>query len=261
MLFAELTSPEIGRLAPDRVAILPLAAVEQHGQHLPLITDTALVTEVARRVESALPDEVLLLPTFWAGNSHHHIKFPGTMSLTSETYIRVLVDLIECLLSAGSRRIFLLNGHGGNYIPFNEALYRVAMAHRDDNPRPWIAAQNYWSLAGPQLAAQDFMDSPRLTHACEYETSMMLALREDLVKMDLARGSHPTRNSKFYDPILYTPPLVSVVETYEAVTPAGALGSPEKATAEKGRKLFDLITPPVMEFVREFATWEFTRPE
>ncbi|HWQ93843.1 MAG TPA: creatininase family protein, partial [Clostridia bacterium] len=190
------------------------------------------------------------------GSSHHHSRFPGTLSISSETYIRVLCDLVESLLSAGSRRIFLLNGHGGNQTPFSEALYRVAMAHRDDRPQPWVAGQNYWSLAAPQLAAQDYMESPRLTHACEYETSLMLALRGGSVKMELARGERATRDSEFYDPLEYRPSLVRLVEPFEAITAHGALGSPERATAEKGRKLLDLITGVLVQFVNEFAGWK-----
>jgi creatinine amidohydrolase len=256
MLYAELTYPEISRLAPERVVVLPIAAIEQHGAHLSVDTDTAIATELGRRVEAALPDKVLLLPTLWAGSSHHHLKFPGTLSISSDTYIRVLCDLIESLLAAGSRRIFLLNGHGGNQTPFSEALYRIALAHRDDRPRPWVAAQNYWSLAAPELAAQDFMESPRLTHACEYETSLMLALRAGSVKMNLAKGERAARDSEFYDPLEWRPSLVHVAETFEAMTPHGALGSPEKATVEKGHKLLDLITTVLVRFVNEFATWK-----
>jgi creatinine amidohydrolase len=256
MLYCELTYRDISRLAPDRVAVLPIAAVEQHGAHLPVDTDTAVATELGRRVEAALPDKVLLLPTLWAGSSHHHRKFPGTISISSDTYIRVLCDLIESLLAAGSRRIFLLNGHGGNQTPYSEALYRIALAHRDDRPRPWVAAQNYWCLAAPELAAQTFMESPRLAHACEYETSLMLALRPGSVKMELAKGERAARASEFYDPLEYRPSLVHVAETFEALTPHGALGSPEKATAEKGRKLLDLIADVLVRFVQEFSAWK-----
>jgi len=256
MLFAELTSPEIGRLAPGRVAVLPIAAVEQHGAHLPVETDSAIAAELGRRVEAARPDRVLLLPVLWAGSSHHHLKFPGTLSISSETYTRVLVDLVESLIASGCRRIFLLNGHGGNQTPFCEALYRVALARRDDRPRPWVAAQNYWSLAAPQLAAAGFMESPRLTHACEYETSLLLALKPDTVNMDLARGERAARESRYYDPLEYGPCLVHVCETFEAMTAHGALGSPEKATAAKGARLFDLITDSLVDFIDDFAAWE-----
>ena len=251
MILSELTSPEIARIAPDTVAVLPLAAIEQHGDHLPVMTDTAITAELARRIELALPETVAVLPVLWAGSSHHHLGFPGTLSISSETYVRVLCDLCESLIAAGFRRIFLLNGHGGNQTPFAEALYRLGLKHRN----VWIAAQSYWILAGRELAEQDFMETPRLSHACEYETSMVLALREDLVRMDAARGDRADRGSAFYDPLGYTPSRVATFETFDQLSPNGALGSPELATAEKGRKLFDLITPVIVSFLEEFSAW------
>ncbi|CAN5390550.1 creatininase family protein [soil metagenome] len=258
MIYGELTSPDLGRIASKTVALLPIAAVEQHGNHLPVITDTALVTEVARRAEAALPKKVALLPTLWVGSSHHHLGFPGTVSIRSETYVLVLKDLIDSLLKSGFRRIVLLNGHGGNVNPASEALYRVALEHPEINA-PWVSCATYWGVARKDLAAQDFMESPNLTHACEYETSMMLNLRADWVRMGQAKGRRAERHSKFYDPLSYTPSRVAVSETFAQMTDLGAMGSPEKATAEKGGKLFDLVAKNVVEFLDEFSTWKFAR--
>lgn len=251
MIYADLTSEELAHLAPGAVAVLPLGAVEQHGNHLPVSTDTAIAGELGRRVERALSEQVILLPTLWAGCSHHHLSFKGTLSISSETYVRVLCDLMESLLSAGFGRIFLLNGHGGNQTPFAEALYRVSLRRRD----VWVAAQSYWKLAAAELATQDFMDTPALSHACEYETSMMLVLRPGKVKMDRASGCHTRRPSAFYDPMGYGPSVVEVTETFERMTPHGAMGSPELASTGKGEKLLDLFESRLVAFLREFATW------
>jgi creatinine amidohydrolase len=252
MKYANLTSPEIARIAPDAVAVLPLAAIEQHGGHLPVCTDTSLVSELGRRAEAALPDTVALLPTLWPGCSHHHLGFKGTLSISSETYIRVLCDLCECLISDGFTKIFLLNGHGGNHIPFCEAIYRLGLKHRD----VWITGQSYWNLAAKELAEQDFMQTPRLTHACEYETSMMMALDEKLVKLAKAEGHRCARESQFYDPLSYTPSRVVTMEAFDQMTPSGAMGSPELSTPQKGRRLFDLITPLLVDFLHEFSQWK-----
>lgn len=258
MIYGELTSPELGKIAPKTIAVLPIAAVEQHGNHLPVITDTALVSEVARRAEAALPKKIALLPTLWVGSSHHHMAFPGTMSLQSDTYVRVLKDLIDSLLNTGFRRVVLLNGHGGNVNAASEALYRVALEHREARP-PWVVSATYWHLARRELAEQKFMESPNLTHACEFETSMMLGLRTDWVKMSQAKGRRAVRESKFYDPLSYTPSRIAVSESFAQMTETGAMGSPHKATAEKGEKLFSLIAKPVVEFLTEFSTWKFDR--
>lgn len=253
MKFADLTSPEIARIAPDHIAVLPLAAVEQHGDHLPVITDTAVAEELTRRLEAAMGDQIVTLPVLWCGSSHHHLGFPGTLSIRSETYTLVLIDLIESLMASGFRRIFLLNCHGGNQTPFAEALYRLNLQHKGPN-EPWIAAASYWNLAARELAAQTFMDSPKLSHACEYETSLMLTLRVDWVKPG-AGGESAGIGSRYYDPLGYDPSRVVVSQSFDQLSANGALGSPEKATAEKGAKLYSLLTQAIVEFLNEFATW------
>lgn len=255
MIYGELTSPRLKEAASGAVALLPLAAIEQHGDHLPVVTDTAIVSEIASRVEKALPDQVALLPTLWCGSSHHHLGFPGTVSISSETYIIVLSDLMRCLLRAGFSRIVLLNGHGGNHVPALEAVYRVNLENENAPVPPWLAVATYWNVAAQELAGQTFMETPRLSHACEYETSLMLALRVDWVEMKRAVGHAPSRQSKFYDPLGYTPSRVAVSETFRQLSPNGALGSPEKATPEKGAQLFDLITGSMTEFLRDFRGW------
>ncbi len=258
MLYAEHTSPEIGRLAPKTIALLPLASVEQHGRHLPLITDTALVTEVAKRVERALPKQVALLPTLWLGSSHHHLGFPGTVSVTSATYIQMIMEVVECLSRAGFRRIFLLNGHGGNIVPGGEVLNRLNQKWHGPK-EPWVAFASYWITAAAELASQKFMKTPRLSHACEYETSMMLALRTDWVKLKLARGENQTRGSKFYCPSGTPPSRITVSESFHQLTSVGAIGSPELSTPEKGRKLFNLIAPVMIDCLKDFSKWRHPR--
>jgi creatinine amidohydrolase len=258
MIYADLTSPEIGRLAPTCIALLPIAAVEQHGAHLPVGTDTAIGTELARRAEAALRDQVLLLPTLWCGSSHHHFGFPGTISIGSETYIQVLVDLVESLARSGFRRIVLLNAHGGNIVPAAEALYRLNR-QLEGPDEPWVAAATYWHLAADELGAQKFMETPALTHACEYETSMMLALRADWVRLGDAKGYEPVRETAFYDPLGHKRDKVTVKESFRQLTPSGALGKPQLATAAKGAALYDLVGAALVAFLQDFSQWKLPR--
>ncbi|MEO6846313.1 MAG: creatininase family protein [Chthoniobacterales bacterium] len=259
MIYSELTSPEIGRIAPDTIAVLPTASIEQHGDHLPVNTDTAIGTELGRRVEAALPDKVALLPTLWCGSSHHHLTFPGLISLRSETFINVLEDILDCLIKSGFKRVFILNAHGGNQIPFSEALYRVHLKHRGEN-EPWIAAASHWGIAAEELKNQKFMETSSLSHACEYETSMMLAIRTDWVRKDLSRGGSTSGTSEFYHPELPGTSKVVVHESLDQFSTNGALGSPELATVEKGQKLYELTTSVIVKFLLEFSKWE-RRPE
>jgi creatinine amidohydrolase len=252
MKYAHLTSPE-AQLAPNLTAVLPIGAVEQHGPHLPVITDAAVAEELGRRVDLVIGDQIAVLPTLWCGSSHHHMGFPGTVSIRSSVLVDTLTDIIGCLKHTGFRRIFILNGHGGNQTPFAEALYRVNLAHLGES-EPWVAAASYWNIAARELAEQDFMETPRLSHACEYETSLMLAMRAEGIKT-ARRGASQGIGSKFYDPSGMDPSRVVVCQSFHQMTRNGALGAPEKATAEKGEKLFALITGVLVEFLTEFPQW------
>lgn len=255
MKLAELTSPAVRKAASRSIAVLPLAAVEQHGKHLPVMTDYAIAEELGSRLELALPNRVMLLPTLWCGSSHHHLAFAGTLSLSSATYLQVLCDLVDSLRTSGFRRIFLLNCHGGNQTPFAEALYRLNLKYKGKH-EPWIAAGSYWNIAVNELKRQRFMETPALSHACEYETSLMLALRGDLVAKNGPRGESGAVGSRFYDPLNYRPSRIVVYQSFEQLSATGALGSPELATAEKGRRLFELIVPALVEFVEDFSKWK-----
>src|SRR5256714_3546793 len=95
-----------------KVVIAPLGSLEQHGHHLPMLTDTMIITVIARRAEAELVDEALFLPTLWLGASDHHRAMAGTVSASNDRYVGILEDLVESLIGGGFRLIFLLNGHG-----------------------------------------------------------------------------------------------------------------------------------------------------
>src|SRR5688500_17792230 len=117
MQLARLTSTDVKQIKfQDFVVMLPLGSFEQHGSHLPLTTDTDIVTGVATQVEGNRSGSVLSLPTFWAGHSTHHLHFPGPMSIRQSNYIALIRDLCQSMVGMGGRKIFLLNGHGGNDI-------------------------------------------------------------------------------------------------------------------------------------------------
>src|SRR5688500_7252056 len=198
MRLGEHSWNEIGGLT-ERVAVLPLGSFEQHGHHLPLLTDTMIGTEIARRAEAELGDTALFLPTLWTGASDHHRGMPGTVSISNPVYVQVLACILESLLGAGFRRIFLLNAHGGNITPGRMAIYDVQLRHRD-KPDLWLAFSSWWHIAAPQIAALTNVEQEMVTHACEQETSMILRLRPELVRPEAARGANIPFESAFYYP-------------------------------------------------------------
>lgn len=262
MNYGELKSTDIQRMdKTDKVVLVPLGSLEQHGPHLPLLTDSLIGGELAARVEAALPETVLLLPVQWLGSSDHHLRFPGTLSVPSALYIDLVSHLCECLLAAGFGRIFLLLSHGGNDVPCQEVINRLGLKHRD-RPGFWLASAGWWALADDVLRLPE-MATERSTHACEYETSLVLALRAELVDMTQARGQQPFLDSRYYFPDLTTTrrSKVNVALPMEQMTGTGAMGRPDLGTVEKGRRLFDAIVARIIEVVREFATWPRPRVE
>lgn len=238
MKFAECTFSELRQVPREGcVVVAPLAAVEQHSHHLATLTDTVLVTGVAERAEQLLPEKILLLPTLWLGASQHHLRFGATLSARVETHVEMLLDLIEPLLEDGYQRLLLLNGHGGNIDTMQSALRRL-------QPR-WqqriLTAACYWDLAASELAA--LCEGPRkqMGHACEMETSMMLALRPDLVRPAEIRDD-PEQD----DPALHG--LYLAEDMYQR-TDHGAVGYPSRANAEKGRRMLEAAAKRVVEVV------------
>ncbi len=122
MLWNELSWPSIDAMNRDRPVVIPLGSCEQHGHHLPVFVDTIQVQAVADGVERAISQRILMLPAIWVGSSHHHIDYPGTISLPPEVYTTVIRHVAKSVLQAGFKRLFFLNGHGGNGIPVSQAL-------------------------------------------------------------------------------------------------------------------------------------------
>ena len=243
----------------ERVVVLPLASLEQHGHHLPMLTDTMIATEIASRAEAALGDKALFLPVLWVGASDHHLGFSGTLSLGNSLYSEVLVDILEALVTAGYRKIFLLNAHGGNITPGRMAIYDVHMRHQD-LPDLFIAFSSWWTVAAEQIAAVPGLQQKIVTHACELETSMILHLRPELVDMSQAVGSRIPFDSAFYCPDFSSASRVDVPRAFDQLSITGAFGNPEYANAEKGEGLFAAATAEIVRFVEEFSDWDEVTP-
>lgn len=225
MKFHELTWPLLRQVSRDNtVVVAPIAACEQHSRHLPTFTDTILVTGVAEGVEKNLPNQVLLLPTLWLGASHHHLPFGATLTVEVEVHVTMLCELLTPLLDDGYRRVMILNGHGGNIDTLHMALRRLQPKHR----HCLLTGASYWELAERELA--ELAEGPRkvMGHACEFETSMVMALRPDLVRREEIKNDGLPD-----DPALRG---LYLAEDMAQRTHRGAVGYPELASAEKGQR-------------------------
>lgn len=228
MRFHEMTAPQIRQVPRDGVVVIaPVAACEQHSRHLPVFTDTILCTAVAEEVEAKMPKEVLLLPTMWLGASHHHLRLGGTLSADVDTHVTILCEVLEPLLADGFQRVMILNGHGGNIDTLHMALRKLQPHY----PNRHLTGASYWELADKELAG--LAEGPRksMGHACEYETSMVLALRPELVRHDQIKDDPPQDDAALRG-------LFTAEDMYQK-TDHGCVGFPERASAEKGRACLD----------------------
>ena len=130
MQLTDLTTNAVAALSKDTPVVFPVAALEQHGAHMPVFTDSMLLGEIMRRTEERFKDRVLFAPLLWLGNSDHHLDFAGTLSAPPRTYLDTLVGLLENFITHGFKRLVIFNGHGGNDVPGKQAVFEVRQRHR-----------------------------------------------------------------------------------------------------------------------------------
>jgi creatinine amidohydrolase len=209
-------------------AILPIGALEQHGRHLALGTDTFIAAALAQKVAEAF--DWFLLPPLPFGTSREHLNFPGTVTLTPGTLAAVVRDVAESLRGQGFRTLVVLTGHGGNWI-LKPTVREINLTAAGGGTRVL--------LVDPEIFYYPLVDRPGLHHGGEYETAMMLHLRSQGVQMHLAAGAEPVMPRTLLD---YVP--------LRKVLPGGVWGAPERATAELGKKWFEQAVQHCIEHVR-----------
>lgn len=246
MRLQEMSWPAVASASKDTPVVVPIAAVEQHGRHLPVFTDSMLLGEVVRRAAETMGDRAIWAPLLWLGNSHHHMDFPGTLSAAPRTYLDVLGDLIDNLVAHGFRRIVLLNGHGGNIVPGQQAVFEARQRFRQRDDLLLLSA-TYWLLGSKPDRLDASLVQSEMGHACEWETSMILRLAPQLVGE--IRGIEPVPQT-----VSFAPASRGWI-TRERSEP-GHIGDPRAATAEKGEALFRIFARDVVAFLERVIAWD-----
>lgn len=179
--WSDVSRQVLAELLPEALVVLPVGATEQHGYHLATGTDALLAATVALRAaaeaEKDSPRPLVVAPALPFGASDHHLAFGGTLSLTPETLLAVLIDLLRSVSVDGGRRVVLVNGHGGNV-----GVCHAAAAAASSRHEIAVAHLNYWRMAGPEVAPG---------HAGEFETSLVSAVRPELIDTPQPRERAP----------------------------------------------------------------------
>jgi creatinine amidohydrolase len=255
--WADLTTEDFKALDPERtIAILPVAAVEQHGPHLPVSTDTVIADGMIAETLQRLPDDlsVLVLPTQAIGKSNEHLRSPGTVTLTAATALAAWTEIGESIHRAGLRKLVLINSHGGNVDPLGivarELRVRFGM----------LAVVAAWRRFGLPAGLYTELEASVGIHAGDIETSLMLHFRPDLVRMEKARNFAPTsieiaKTFKHLRPTGFT----AFGWLAQDIHPSGAAGDAASATAEKGRKTAEFQASAFIELLRDVTNFSLAR--
>ncbi len=250
--FSSLTAPQLNAMAArDAIVIVPVGSTEQHGPHLPVMVDYRLATEVARRGAvklAAAGHPVLVTPTVWTGFAEHHMELGGTITLDYAAFYGVIRGIVRSLARDGFRRICVLNGHGGNIAPLVVAVSELTIELKLP-----LVYFSYWEIA--EAATESILEyQDKILHACEGETSMMMAVEPDLIdrsRLHEAKGPDQDR-----------PEIEALVgknvfrwQTLNARSRRGVIGNGAAGTPDKGERLLAAMSDRLAEVLGTAELW------
>ena len=238
------------------VAVLPVAATEQHGPHLPLGTDAYIMEGYLRGVVARLPPDlpVLVLPTQWIGASVEHSDFPGTLSLSSATLLAAWTELAGCVHRAGCRKLVIVNSHGGNG-PILDIL-----AHELRATLGLLVVKAAWQRFGYPDDLYSDGERQHGIHAGEIETSLMLRFRPDLVRMDAADDFVPASLAFEHDfTWLRAARPAGFGWMAQDLGARGAMGDARAADAGKGEAAADYGATAFLELLGDVVAFDLAR--
>jgi len=236
----KLTWKDIDNIDKNSVLLLPIGSCEQHSLHLPVGMDFFSAERIARDVSGKI-ENAYVLPGIPYGVSEHHMDFLGTITVSSETLIMIVYDIVSSLKRHGFSRIFIINGHGGNTAPLNVALGKIR-----ENLGLVVYLINPWELIGDYI--KEVLESDVWGHACEFETSVAMHIIPNLVRRENIKD--PEINMDVEDRIKKVHMPWHTIE----ITNTGSIGYPTKASEEKGKKLYEKMLDETIKTIKELLS-------
>ena len=247
--WADYTARDFAALPRDRlIAVLPVGAVEQHGPHLPLRVDQAILDGILAATLPLIPDDLpaLILPTLPVGKSDEHAAFPGTLTFSAATLMAMWGEIGDSVARAGVRKLVILNSHGGQVAPMDIVARDLRLRHR-----MLVVAANWFAMGMPEgmFTAEENRFG---IHAGDMETSVMRALHPDLVQMAHARDFRPLRaDLALSNRHLGLTPAGKLAWAAQDLHPAGAAGNASLATADKGHAVIVHAARQIVTLLQE----------
>ncbi len=257
--YEKYTWPEINaQIALNKVVVVPIGAIEQHGPALPLDVDMLEVTAVAQAAARLIPDDVLVLPTQCNGYTAHVMDFPGTINIHHEHLINFMIDIGKSLAYHGFKKIVYLNGHGSNSPNMDLVARRVNLETDAE-----AMAANWWHFISvdPEFAKKwrESIYPGGCAHACELETSLYLHIDEDNVRKDKIENGYykfHEKKSKYRWVDLWGAGPGTPVTWTSASIDSGTMGEARLGTKEKGKMILAEAASQLAGMLKEFRHWE-----
>ena len=247
-LIAEMTWPELQEVArKKKMVIIPFGSHENNGPHLPLSLDSVVAYEIALRLARAV--EIPVAPLIPWGNSYQFARYPGTIIIRCEILGELLKDILRSLGKHGFQKFLLLTPHVGNIWPANmagEELRKEGL---------FAVTVDWWRLQNRICADLGETKTLPSGHASELATSLLLALRPDLVRLDQITREVPT--DPFYVKYSSASPAVYLYHDAKQLSASGLFGDPSRATKEKGEEIMKRCLPYLVELCLDFQKAEF----
>jgi creatinine amidohydrolase len=249
-LYRALTWPEVRERAEEgAVIVIGVAAIEQHGPHLPIDVDNVLVEHVTEEAARRSDGLILTAPTIHYGFNEHNMGFPGTITVRETVFMDYVYDVAHSFVRQGFDRIVLINGHGSNQMLCNLVARRIV-----NTTKAFCTAAAHWWLSKPAVDRLRESQFPGgMAHACEFETAMYMHLQPELVKHDEigTREAPSTINEFLFDDLFGSGPM-HFVNRWSRISETGVEGDPNLATAEKGREFAECSIENLIKFCRLF---------
>lgn len=245
MIWDQLTSPQIASLDRNIPVLLPIAATEQHGPHLPLATDRLIGEYFAYQLNALINDHILILPTISIGCSSHHMDFPGTLSLSHENFSRQVQDVVDSALHHGFYKFILLNSHGGNQAIGQVLAEQLGCRHTKIH----FVMVTWWRIALEALGKVTETGLGGTGHACEFETSLMLLISPNLVIEENIRPGENNPTFPWAEGDMLHGASATYYRSMKEMTPNGVFGDPTAASSEKGITISNAVIPALKKLV------------
>ena len=245
MIWDHLTTTDFEQIDRSTPVLLPISATEQHGPHLPLATDRIIGEHFCRRLNEAIPDDMLLLPSISIGYSEHHMDFAGTLSINHSTAIQQAEKILASCHRHGFRNFIIFNSHGGNQGWSQVLTEKIGGKFPTAN----LVLVTWWKLAAQTLLDISTTGAGGVGHAGEFETSLLLHINPNLVDQENIPRKANTKTFDWAEMDMLRSPSAALYRTMKQMTPTGVFGDATQSTAEKGKNISDMVVDQLKQIV------------